>query len=126
MSHSVDKSGWVVNLSKKPLTAAERFLLEKGLQLTPTPSQILYKNIVAEGKAAINSLPEESKDLILSSMATILHRIRPPTHKNLCTKERKALRDLKKYETKILMKADKEDCFVVLEKCGCESKTDYF
>ena len=32
----VDKSNWVVNHSKKPLTVAERSLLEKGPKFAPT------------------------------------------------------------------------------------------
>ena len=38
-------------------------------------------------------------------------------HKNIVADERKALQDLKKDETRILMKADKGNCFVVLDKC---------
>ena len=72
----------------------------------------------------INHLPEESKDFIHNSTATILHKARPPSHKNLSIDERKALQDLKKDETRILMKADKGNCFVVLDKCDYDSKMD--
>ena len=73
-SNLVDKSNWVVNLSKKPLTVAERSLLEKGPKFAPTPNQIPHKNIVAEVEAAITHLPEESKAFIRNSTATILHK----------------------------------------------------
>ena len=120
----VDKNNWVVNLFKKPLTVAERTLLEKGPKFAPTPKQIPHKNIVAEVEAAINHLPEESKVLIRNSTATILHKARPPSHKNLSADEKKTLQDLKKDETRILMKAEKGNCFVVLDKCDYDSKMD--
>ncbi|XP_068671416.1 uncharacterized protein [Montipora foliosa] len=123
-SNLVDKSNWVVNLSKKPLTVSERSLLEKGPKFAPTPNQIPHKNIVAEVEAAIHHLPEESKNFIRNSTATILHKARPPSHKNLNADERKALQDLKKDETRILMKADKGNCFVVLDKSDYDSKMD--
>lgn len=75
-SNLVDKSNWVVNLSKKTLAVAGRSLLEKGPKFAPTPSQIPHKNIVAEVEAAITHLPEESKVFIRNSMATILHKAR--------------------------------------------------
>ena len=78
-----DKNNWVVNLSKKPLTVAERTLLEKGRKFAPTPNQIPHKNIVDEVEAAINHLPEESKVLIRNSTATILHKARPPSHNKI-------------------------------------------
>ena len=48
----VDKSNWVVNLSKKPVLPSERSLLEKGLKFAPTPSKIPFKDFVAEVEAS--------------------------------------------------------------------------
>ncbi|XP_068735283.1 uncharacterized protein [Montipora capricornis] len=81
-------------------------------------------SLLAELEAAIHHLPEESKNFIRNSTATILHKARPPSHKNLNAYERKALQDLKKDETRILMKADKGNCFVVLDKSDYDSKMD--
>lgn len=94
--------------------------------MAPTPNQIPHKNIVADEEAAINHLTEESKDFIRNSTATILHKARPPSHKNLSAVERKALQDLKKDETRILMKADKGNCFVVLDRCDYDSKMETY
>lgn len=76
---------------KQPLTVVKRSLLEKGAKFAPTPNQIPHKNIVAEVEAAINHLPEELKVFIRNFTATILHKARPPSHKNLSADERKAL-----------------------------------
>ena len=121
-THSIDKKNWVVNLSKKPLSSAERSLLEKGPKFAPTPNQIPYKNIVSEVEAAITHLPDECKDSIRTSTAAILHRARLPPHKNITKDERKALKDLKKDDTRILMKADKGNCFVVLDTIDYNNK----
>ena len=121
-THFIDKKNWVVNLSIKPLSSAERSLLEKGPKFAPTPNQIPYKNIVSEIEAAITHLPDEQKDSIRTSTAAILHRARLPLHKNITKEERKALKDLKKDDTRILMKADKGNCFVVLDTIDYNNK----
>ncbi len=54
---NVNRSKWVINLSSKPLTDAERSLLEKGSKFAITPAKIPYKNIVSEIEAAITYLP---------------------------------------------------------------------
>ncbi|XP_068737985.1 uncharacterized protein [Montipora capricornis] len=121
-THFIDKKNWVVNLSIKPLSSAERSLLEKGPKFAPTPNQIPYKNIVSEIEAAITHLPDEQKDSIRTSTAAILHLARLPLHKNITKEERKALKDLKKDDTRILMKADKGNCFVVLDTIDYNNK----
>ena len=63
-TRTIDKSNWVVNLSSKPLTQAERQILEKGPKFTTTPTNIPYKNIIAGIEVAITHLPDESKDSI--------------------------------------------------------------
>ena len=84
LTHTIDKKTWEVNLSNKPLSSAERSLLEKGPKFAPTTNQIPYKNIVSEVEAAITHLPEECKDSIRTSTAAILHRARLPPYKNIC------------------------------------------
>ena len=93
---NTDRSNWVINLPKKPLTIAERSLLEKSPKFSITPAHIPYKNIVSEVEAAIRKLPDETRDIIRTNTASILDRARLPQPKNISTEERKALRNLKK------------------------------
>ena len=93
---NIDRSNWVINLSKKPLTNAERLLLEKSPKFAITPASIPCKNIVSEVEAAIHQLPDETKDIIRTNTASILDRARLPQHKNISNEENKALRNLKK------------------------------
>ena len=112
----IDKNNWVVNLSTKPLLPEERSLLEKGPKFAPTPTSIPHKNIVSEIEAAIRHLPDISKDAVRTSSAAILHRARLPAHKNISKEERKVLNDLKKDQSRVIMKADKGNCFVVMDR----------
>ena len=112
---NIDRSNWVINLSKKPLTLAERSLLEKGPKFPITSARIPYKNIVSEVEAAIRKLPDETKDIIRMNTAGILDRARLPQHKNISTEKRKALRNLKKDPTRIVTKADKGNSLVVMD-----------
>jgi hypothetical protein len=121
---NIDRSNWVINLSKKPLTNAERSLLEKGPKFAITPSSIPYKNIVSEVEAAIHELPDETKDIIRTNTASILDRARLPQHKNISTEERKALSKLKKDHTRIVMKADKGNSLVVMDRSDYDSKME--
>ncbi len=82
---NIDRSNWVINLSKKPLTNAERSLLEKG------------------PKFAIEHVPQ---------------------HKNINNEESQALRNLKKDATRIIMKADKGNSLVVLDRSDYDSKME--
>ena len=87
---ATDKSKWVVNISSKPLTSAERQILEKGPKFAITLNNIPYKNIVAEIEGVIKDLPEETRDSIRTSTASILDKSRLPA-RNTTLEERKAL-----------------------------------
>ena len=120
----IDKNNWVVNLSTNPLLPEERSLLEKGPKFAPTSTSIPHKNIVSEIEAAIRHLPDISKDAVRTSSAAILHRARLPAHKNISKEERKALNDLKKDQSRVIMKADKGNCFVVMDRSDYDNKME--
>ncbi|KAL9953180.1 hypothetical protein ACROYT_G040554 [Oculina patagonica] len=86
-------------------------LRRKGPKFAPTPSKIPYKDFVAEVEAAITRLPDESKDQIRTSTAAILQRASLPNHNNITKEEKKALHDIKKDSSRVIMKADKGNCF---------------
>ena len=121
---TTDKSKWVINLSTKPLSKAERAVLEKGPKFAPTPRQIPHKNIVAEVEAAIVHLPDDSKHSVRTTVASILIRAYLPQHKNTSAEEFKAINNLKKDKTRVVMKADKGNCFVVMDRTSYDEKMD--
>ena len=122
LGNTTDSDKWVINLSNGPLSTDERAILEKGPKFALTPSLIPHKNIVAEIEAAINDLPDESKDAIRTTAANILRRSDPPKHKNTTAAEHKALEGLKKDKTRVVMEADKGNCFVVMDKKEYDEK----
>ncbi len=111
------KNTSVINLSKKPLTDAERSLLEKG-------AKIPYKNIIAEVETAIKDLPDETKDIIRTNTASILDRAHIPPHHNININERKVLKDLRQDTTRIIMKADKGNCLVIMNRDEYDKKME--
>ena len=74
------------------------------MTLDSTPSNIPHKNISAKIEAAIRHLPDDSKDAVRTSSAAVLYRARLPAHNN---EKRKALNNLKKDQSRVVMKADK-------------------
>ena len=61
-------------------------------------------------EAAIRHLrPDDSKDA--ASSAAVLHMARLPAHNNVSKEERKALNNRTKDQSRIVMEADKENCF---------------
>ncbi len=113
-STAIDKSKWVINISSKPLTNAERQILERGPKFAPTPNYIPYKNIVAEIEFSIRNLPEECQESIRTSTANILNKSPLPA-RNTTLEERKALKELKRDKSRVITKADKGNCFVVID-----------
>jgi hypothetical protein len=67
-------------------------------------------------------IPDESKDAIRTSAANLLRRSRLPNHKNITTNERKAIDNPRKDKTRIVMKADKGNCFVVMDRNDYDDK----
>ena len=121
---TINKQNWAINLSQKPLSAAERSLLEKGPKFAPTPRTIPVKDIVSEVEAAIARLPDESKYAIRTTTASLLHRARLPPHNNITKAELKALKNLKDDHERVIMKADKGNCFVVVDKTDYDTKME--
>ena len=88
------------------------------------PSKIPAKDIVCEIEAAIVRLPEDTKDTIRTSTASILHRASLPSHNNITKDEKKALKHLEEEPSRVIMKADKGNCFVVLDKRDYDDKME--
>ena len=94
----------------------------KGPKFAPTPSQIPHKDIVAEIEAAITDLPDESKDSVRTSAANLLRRCQLPSHKNTSANKPKAINELKKDKTRLVTKADKGNCFVMMDRSDYNKK----
>ena len=68
---------------------------------------------MAEIEAAIRHLPDDSKDTVRTGSAAILHRARLPAQNNVSKEERKALNNLKKDQSRVVVKGN---CFVIMDR----------
>ena len=121
---TINRKNWAINLSQKPLSSAERSLLEKGPKFALTPRTIPVKDIVSEVEAAIVRLPDDSKDAIRTTTASLLHRARLPPHRNITKAELRALKSLKDDHERVIMKADNGNCSVVVDKFDYDTKME--
>ena len=79
----VDKTNWVVYLSCRSLSDAEKALLKKGLNLAVTPANIpATENIV---EAAVRQLDAEQADTVRRALNGILQR---QNHQSLTSRRR--------------------------------------
>ena len=68
----VDKTNWVINLSSRSLSDAEKALLKKGLNFAVTPANIPATEIIAKVEAAVRQLDAEQAEELLTELLTVL------------------------------------------------------
>ena len=110
----VDKANWVVNLSSRSLSDAEKALLKKGLNVAVTPANIPATEIIAKVEAAVRQLDAEQADTVRRAVNGILQQAEPPEH-NITKEMRDALKSLKEDESIIVLPADKGRASVVMD-----------
>ena len=109
----VDKANWVVNLSSRSLSDAEKTLLKKGLNFAVTPGNIPATEIIAKVEAAVRQLDAEQADTVRRAVNSILQQADLP-EPNI-TKIRDALKNLKEDESIIVLPMDKGRASVVVD-----------
>lgn len=60
----------------------------------------------------------------MTSTAAILHWAQQSNHKNITKEENKALQNLKRETSRVIMNADKGNCFIVLDNEDYDSKME--
>ena len=68
----VDKINWVINLSSRSLSDAEKALLKKGLNFAVTPANIPATEIIVKVEAAVRQLDTEQADTVRRAVDGIL------------------------------------------------------
>ncbi len=117
----VDKSKWVINLSKRTLSDDEQSVLQKGLKFAIAPKEIPVSEIIAEVEASVYNLDESAKSGIRNKVSHILASSKPPKD-NLSKSERAALRDLRKDKDIVILKADKGNSTVIMDRSDYDSR----
>ena len=88
----VDKTNWVINLSSRSLSDAEKALLKKGLNFAVTPANIPATEIIAKVEAAVRQLDAEQADTVRRAVNGTLQQAEPPglTSRKRCEMQLKA------------------------------------
>ena len=104
---------WVVNLSSRTLSAAERRVLARGLNFAPAPRRIPVTEIVTAVEDGLRRANHSEAQLARTRIVGCLNRARPPPT-NLSPVEHKAIKLLNEDETVDIAPADKGNVTVMM------------
>ena len=106
---------WVINLSNKPLTPAQRSVLAKGPNFVVTPRQPPNLEYITAIEAACTKLSQQDAGELRADVNRVLRSSHPPKP-NLTKAQNIALRELKRDRDCIVLTADKGVAMVVMDK----------
>ena len=108
-------SKWVINLSSKPLTTAQEQLLIHRPNFTVTPRSPPIGECIAAIERICQNMEQGEADELRAEVWVVMKKSQLPRH-NITREEQKALRELKKDNTRVVLTADKGVCMVVLDR----------
>ena len=114
-SNEEPNSKWVINLSNKPLTPAQRSVLAKGPNFAVTPRQPPNLEYITAIEAACTKLSQQDAEELRADVNRVLRSSHPPKP-NLTKAQNIALRELKRDRDCIVLTADKGVAMVVMDK----------
>ena len=112
----------VKNLSNRVLTKDEEYVLEKGLNFAPTPSNIPKDKYIFKLEPLINNLPRDHQPEIRLRLTNALRNFRISDTPNLTSSEKSALANLTKYDDVKILPADKGRTTVIMNSTDYENK----
>ena len=111
-----DKEKWVRNLSKRPLTPSEKKVLSRGQGFAVTPKKLPIDEYIVATELMCTSLSNKSEAAALrGEIRTLLENENKPIS-NLPKNEIKALEDLRRDKSIVILPADKGKCLVVMDR----------
>ena len=99
-------SKWVINMSKKPLTEPQMMLLAHGPNYVVTPNSPPIGEYITAVEKTCQSLTQGKADEMRAEIKAAIKRSHPP-RPNITREEQRALRELKKDDTRVILTADK-------------------
>ena len=106
---------WVINLSSKPLTPAERSVLAKGPNFVVSPKQPPNLEYITAIEAACTKLSQQDAEELRADINRVLRSSHPPKP-NLTNAQNLALRELKMDRDCIVLTADKGVAMVIMDR----------
>ena len=112
---TMGKSKWVINLSKKPLTNAQEKLLTHGPNYAITPRIPPIVEYITAVEQTCQSLNQGEADEMRAKIKADIKKIHP-SRPNIYREEKRAQKELKRDDTRVILTADKGVCLVVMDK----------
>ena len=106
---------WVINLSNKPLTPAQRSVLAKGPNFAVSPKQPPNLEYITAIEAACTKLSQQDAEELRAEVNKS-PKIFPPPKPNLTKAQNLALRELKRDRDHIVLTADKGVAMVIMDR----------
>ena len=106
---------WVISLSSKPLTPAQRSVLAKGPNFVVSPRQPPNLEYITAIEAACTKLSQQDTEELRAKVNRVL-RSSHPSKPNLTKAQNLALRELKRDRYCIVLTADKGVAMVIMDR----------
>ena len=106
---------WVINLSSKPLTQAQRSVLAKGSNYVVSPKHPPNLEYITAIEAAFTELNQQDAEELRAEINKVLRSSHPPKP-NLTKAQNIALRELKRDRDCIVLTADKGVAMVIMDR----------
>ena len=118
-----NNNNWVRNFSKTPLTEAQQHLLSHGPNFVITPRDLPTHEYIVATEKVCNQLTQGKAEELRAEVKSLLrrdHKAKP----NIPKDEYKALREIKKDNTRQILTADKGVSMVVLDSEDYTAKSE--
>ena len=112
---NIQKNKWVINISSKPLTAVQESLLSHRPNFVVVPRGPPIVECVTVVEQICQKLVQGEADELSREVKAILKKAQPP-RQNITKEEQKAITELRKDNTRIILTADKGISLVVMNK----------
>lgn len=113
----------VINLSDISLDYATESILKKGLNFAITPNKIPVEEVISNIEVAIKNLDITKSEEIRQDIAKIL-RTSKPHASNISVEEKRALNNLKKNKNIVILKVDKGNAIVIMNRIDYDNKME--
>ena len=119
--NKVYEDKWVANHSSRVLSEKEKEVLSKGLNFAP-PMRIPVPEIIIAVEEGLSKINSSDAKLSRNSIIGVLNKAIVP-RSNITPEEIKAMKDLQKDDSIIILPADKGKATVILDKVDYDRKT---
>ena len=114
---------WVKNLSSTPLTKDQIKALVHGPNYSIVPRNPPLGEYIATIENACNQLPQSKVEELRGEIKSVLKKIHPP-RSNITREERKAIDELRRDNTKMILTTDKGVSMVVMDRDDYHQKAE--